>query len=57
VASGQLLQVDFSVVFGVVGVIPCTKTGELLSFLVAGGESIGEFFGKTGLFWWEYFPD
>jgi hypothetical protein len=52
-----LLQVDFSVVFGVVGVVPCTKTGELLSFLVAGGESIGEFFGKTGLFWWEYFPD
>jgi hypothetical protein len=47
----------FSVVSGVVGLLPCTKTSEIMGFSVGGVESIGEFFGKTGFLWWEYFPD
>jgi hypothetical protein len=48
---------NFSLVSEVVGLLPCTKTREILGFSVGGVESIGEFFGKTGFLWWEYFPD
>jgi hypothetical protein len=57
VGSGQLQQVDFLLVFGVVGLLPCSKTREILGFSVGGAEPIGEFFGKSGFLWREYFPD
>jgi hypothetical protein len=62
VASGRWPVVSFSrwsfsLISVVVGLLPCTKTREILVFSVGGGESMGEFFGKTGFLWWEYFPD
>jgi hypothetical protein len=41
---------NFLVVFGVVGLLPCTKTRKILVFSVVGVGAIGEFFWKTGFF-------
>jgi hypothetical protein len=56
-SSGQWQQVEFLGGFGVVGLLPCSKTREIFGGSVGGVEPIGEFFGKTGFLWWEYFPD